>query len=62
MILEGPYGPPNLGFAQKTENLSTLGHYCTDNKTIRNFLHRAWLGGSVWTPKNKRNIFFVFFV
>ena len=30
--------PPNLGSAQKSENLSTLGHYCTVNKTIRNFL------------------------
>ena len=30
--------PPNLGSAQKLENLSTLGLYCTDNKTIINFL------------------------
>ena len=28
----------HLGSAQKFENLSTLGHYCTVNKTIRNFL------------------------
>ena len=30
--------PPNLGSAQKSKNLSTLGLYCTVNKTIRNFL------------------------
>ena len=30
--------PLNLGSAQKSENLSTLGLYCIVNKTIRNLL------------------------
>ena len=38
LILGGPYGPPNLGSAQKSENMSNLGLYCTANKTLRNVL------------------------
>ena len=30
--------PPNLGSAQKSETLSTLGLYCTVNKTLGHFL------------------------
>ena len=37
LILGGPYGSPNLGSAEKSQNLSTLGHYWTVNKTIKNF-------------------------